>query len=418
MAKLFVLLVAAVTVLTLVEAGKDRESKKCRKAKEDFQACLHDGYEKEEYEKEGCASGDERPSKPRNKECKKLAKKIEKLGCDFVCEPAEEPVPTEAPVPTEEPVPMELVATEAPVEHCNFILAPDAGIRVGSDGNLALTWFNGRPDASGEITWDDATGVGTGYMEFPDDRRYSLVYYPDESIFYWDGDRDTTDNTWGGSECIMGSPPFDLDCVADGYDFWGADIRSLSVVGFEQCRQECAAEGGCQSFTYVSNEKVCWLKNRRNGQNGPSLHNNCASMNMECEPAVGACGYIQHTGGKCIHPYGGSPTPEPGTAIVTYDGCHEERLYYCLTENGELRHKTSDLCLVPGNPNPGNNEQIVFGDCGTRQTDFLLSGSILDVTSGKCWHPNGGSATPDNNNVVVVYDGCNEDRLRFNWQHE
>ena len=45
-----------------------------------------------------------------------------------------------------------------------------------------------RPDAKGEI---DETNelVHTGYINFPDDRRYSFWYYTKEGTIYWDKDK-------------------------------------------------------------------------------------------------------------------------------------------------------------------------------------------------------------------------------------
>lgn len=90
------------------------------------------------------------------------------------------------------------------------------------------------------------------------------------------------------------------------------------------------------------------------------------------------CGYIQHSGSKCIHPLGGSATSPAGTNIVTHSGCNEERLFFCKTGAGELRHKTSGLCIVPTTNNPSNNERLMLGECGSTLAKFNLleTGSI------------------------------------------
>ena len=54
---------------------------------------------------------------------------------------------------------------------------------------------------------------------------------------------------------------------------------------------------------------------------------------------------ILHFGGKCIHPLWGNPNPKVGTPIVTYAGCTEDRLQFCYTNEGDLKHLTSGLCI-------------------------------------------------------------------------
>ena len=57
------------------------------------------------------------------------------------------------------------------------------------------------------------------------------------------------------------------------------------------------------------------------------------------------CGKILHFGGKCIHPLWGNPNSPAGTPIVTYKGCTEDRLQFCWTNEGDLKHLTSGLCI-------------------------------------------------------------------------
>merc|ERR1712224_666266 len=157
-------------------------------------------------------------------------------------------------------------------------------------------------------------------------------------------------------------------------------------------------------------------------ENEVVLHTTCNEGRLrfiwhrEPEPEPEQCGYIQHSGGKCIHPLGGSPNPPVGTKICTATGCREDRLYFCKTASGELRHKTSGLCIVSPN-NPANGARLVFGHCGTNLGVFNLlgSGSIQSAAFGKCWHPLGGSGKPANENEVVLHTTCNEGRLRFIW---
>ena len=67
-------------------------------------------------------------------------------------------------------------------------------------------------------------------------------------------------------------------------------------------------------------------------------------------------------------------------------------------------------------PNPPNGTPLVFWDgCDEDRLKFerLSNGAIKHVSSGRCIHPNGGSPTPDNGTLLVLHDGCNEDRLTF-----
>merc|ERR1712154_23320 len=66
---------------------------------------------------------------------------------------------------------------------------------IPTPGTLTLDWD--RPQASGQI--DETEAVHTGLLHFPDDRRYSFWYYPQECNIYWDNDRGQTDNIWYGN---------------------------------------------------------------------------------------------------------------------------------------------------------------------------------------------------------------------------
>jgi len=134
---------------------------------------------------------------------------------------------------------------------------------------------------------------------------------------------------------------------------------------------------------------------------------------------VERCGYIQHYGGKCIHPLDGSANPTPGTRIVIHPGCRSERLYFCATSEGEteFKHKTSGLCIQPnsGSYSPADDERLVLKWCGHAAAKFRFTagGSIQHVGSGRCWHPLDGLEYPHDDTEVVLHRGCNENRLKF-----
>jgi len=67
--------------------------------------------------------------------------------------------------------------------------------RTRNPRRLTVT-MRGRPTASGII--NEAGLVQTGYVNFPDDRRYNFWYYPKEATIYWDNVKGRTSNIWRG----------------------------------------------------------------------------------------------------------------------------------------------------------------------------------------------------------------------------
>lgn len=93
-----------------------------------------------------------------------------------------------------------------------------------------------------------------------------------------------------------------------------------------------------------------------------------------------------------------------------------------------IQHVSSGKCWHPegGSPQPSNGTYVVLHDgCheGRLMFRFLADGSIQHATSGKCLHPEGGSAYPGNNTRLVFHDGCVSDRgggerLQFRRLHD
>ena len=75
----------------------------------------------------------------------------------------------------------------------------------------------------------------------------------------------------------------DRSCAMDGFDFWGADLRSFRAESYETCATACSDAADCQSYTLRKSDNYCWLKKTRGGQTGPSPNNVLISRNMECE---------------------------------------------------------------------------------------------------------------------------------------
>jgi len=61
---------------------------------------------------------------------------------------------------------------------------------------LLFNWNNGRPQAYG--TLDQSGSVHRGSFTFPDDRTFTLSYYPADRDIYWNGDKGQTGIKWLG----------------------------------------------------------------------------------------------------------------------------------------------------------------------------------------------------------------------------
>ena len=117
------------------------------------------------------------------------------------------------------------------------------------------------------------------------------------------------------------------------------------------------------------------------------------------------CGEIKHYGGRCV-----DLSNSGNEAVLTDIGCDRE---FCLTDKGYLKDKVTDKCLTTSNPNRNDNP-ITFGICTTASKwEETEKGFKIQHNSGKCWHPFHGSARPHNGNKIVIYSGCDEDRLTF-----
>ena len=74
----------------------------------------------------------------------------------------------------------------------------------------------------------------------------------------------------------------DKSCSMDGYDFWGADLRSFKAGSFEDCSTACNDAADCKSFTLRKSDNYCWMKTKFGGLTGPSPNGALISTNMEC----------------------------------------------------------------------------------------------------------------------------------------
>ena len=66
------------------------------------------------------------------------------------------------------------------------------------NGQLTVDWqppYN-RPSAYGQI--NESVYPQTGWVNFPDHRKFNMWYYPEEGAIYWDAPKGGTANIWWG----------------------------------------------------------------------------------------------------------------------------------------------------------------------------------------------------------------------------
>ena len=79
------------------------------------------------------------------------------------------------------------------------------------------------------------------------------------------------------------SPVKNLDCLREGMNFAGADLRNIVAADEEECVLHCRDTEQCVSFAFRESDHRCYLKSRRGGVTGPVPSAGFNSMNMECD---------------------------------------------------------------------------------------------------------------------------------------
>ncbi|KAL5260425.1 hypothetical protein ACHWQZ_G010525 [Mnemiopsis leidyi] len=81
------------------------------------------------------------------------------------------------------------------------------------------------------------------------------------------------------------SPVKNLDCIRDGINFPGADLRNLVVEEKEECVKHCRDTEDCKAVVLLeqNSQLNCYLKSRRGGSAVPVASAGYQSMNMECD---------------------------------------------------------------------------------------------------------------------------------------
>ena len=74
-----------------------------------------------------------------------------------------------------------------------------------------------------------------------------------------------------------------LNCLREGFNFPGADLRILTVADEEECVKHCRDTEDCKGFSMRESDRRCFLKSMRGGASGPTAEDGYSSLNMECD---------------------------------------------------------------------------------------------------------------------------------------
>ena len=129
----------------------------------------------------------------------------------------------------------------------------------------------------------------------------------------------------------------------------------------------------------------------------------------------GPIGYIFHkSGGKLVHPMGGSHNPGNDTSLVVHhakDNPTRLQVRFVPVRSyghfGYIEHVSSGKIVHPkgGSLDPGNDTRLVYHS--DRHSGALFGfdeeGCEIKHIGGKIWHPQGGSPNPGNNTTCVLH---------------
>jgi uncharacterized protein YkwD len=128
---------------------------------------------------------------------------------------------------------------------------------------------------------------------------------------------------------------------------------------------------------------------------------------------------VQTTSGACIQPADGNNYQ----LVLRRSNCNADNPVsnFRQLQNGVLQHVSSGKCIHPqgGSAQPGDNTPLVLWNfCGTDYPQLQFrsaqNNSLQQVSSGKCVHPMGGSPNPADGTPILLHSGCGEARLAFN----
>ena len=129
-------------------------------------------------------------------------------------------------------------------------------------------------------------------------------------------------------------------------------------------------------------------------------------------------GSLQQTNtGKCIQVYlRGHNKPTPGTTIVYYSGCGQERLEFAITPDGYWQFTKFKTCLQRRGGGGLNADDVVFGASCSEKWQLTAKGSIQHVSTKKCVMPFKNYVNPPDDTKLVLSTSCDNVNQIFRWQ--
>ncbi|XP_066300101.1 NXPE family member 3-like [Branchiostoma lanceolatum] len=130
---------------------------------------------------------------------------------------------------------------------------------------------------------------------------------------------------------------------------------------------------------------------------------------------------IRHSGGKCLHVKTYPGEEQPINRLVLKDCGNRQRQLFVHWPNGRLMHAVSKKCLVlntKGEIQEGT--EITLGDCDENSLHVIHTPTrtLQDMSTGMCLHPYGGSSLPEEDTHIVIFSGCEEYRLMFEYMED
>lgn len=114
---------------------------------------------------------------------------------------------------------------------------------------------------------------------------------------------------------------------------------------------------------------------------------------------------IKHYNGLCV------AMDAQSSRLILTNSCDQK---FTLTSGKNLKHIKSGKCVVPESTR--DNALIKLdADCSSNNSRFSQTQkySAKHITTGKCIHPLGGNLRPRSGTKIVIYRGCDQDRLQF-----
>ena len=127
------------------------------------------------------------------------------------------------------------------------------------------------------------------------------------------------------------------------------------------------------------------------------------------KPSIQGSFRIQHYSKKCFN------FDSANQRIQLSSVCDD--LYY-LSSTKSLVHFSTGKCVRPSS-NSDNSYIVLSANCDDNTKFELTSfGSLRQIKTGSCVHPLNGALYPKEGQPVVIYRGCDVDRLKFSFGND